>query len=194
MAINNRSKLVKGSVVGALVLALSGCEVIGLIPMAVYGASLSVEDMLEKREIRAEIQDLEDSGVIPKIDETDTRAGIDSDNNGIRDDIDHLIKSKAQTEKELLAMEQIAKGFQVVQNTKEESLEVYREFYETVHGGKDCLFWLDSWNTNKASRTFYLIKEMTTNTKKRKKRQINIEKFSQNSMHGYISCNLNNEL
>jgi len=55
---------------------------------------------------------LEDSGIIPKLDRSNTLGGTDSDDNGIRDDVDDYINKKYTNPKEKAAAQQMARAFQ----------------------------------------------------------------------------------
>jgi hypothetical protein len=58
------------------------------------------------------IAELEASGDLPVLDRTDSVAGIDSDNNGIRDDIDNYIRSTYTDPAQQAAAKQTAKATQ----------------------------------------------------------------------------------
>lgn len=58
------------------------------------------------------IAKMESSGELPKLDRTDTVAGIDADQNGIRDDIDAYIQKTYTTEEQRKAVSQYARSLQ----------------------------------------------------------------------------------
>jgi hypothetical protein len=76
--------------------------------------------------MKEQIKALEDSGKLPKLDRSTSIAGPDTNNNGIRDDIDAWIAALPITEVQRKAAEQTAKSLQatlVVDTTDKAALD-----------------------------------------------------------------------
>ncbi|HFU76926.1 MAG TPA: tandem-95 repeat protein [Epsilonproteobacteria bacterium] len=81
---------------------------------------------------------LENSGVIPKLDRSNTLGGTDSDKNGIRDDVDDYINSTYTDPKEKAAAQQMAKVFQKILVKDIETKEVAKKIFEEMFKGIRC--------------------------------------------------------
>ena len=101
----------------------------------------------------------------PKLNGSDTLGGIDSDNNGIRDDVDDYINTKYTIPKEKAAAQQMARAFQmklVVDLNNKKSINDTAIFSKRAI---NCAI-----DVAPDKNIMYDIKAVTYNTKKRVKR------------------------
>jgi len=107
---------------------------------------------------------LEDSGAIPKLDRSDTLAGTDSDNNGIRDDVDDYINKKYTNPKEKAAAQQMARAYQKILLVDKNDIKKVTEVDKRVGDAVICAV-----DTAPNKGILSDIKAVTLNTKQRVK-------------------------
>jgi hypothetical protein len=115
------------------------------------------------------VAELETSGDIPKLERTNTLAGIDNDKNGIRDDIDTYIQKNYSQLEQRKAVEQLAKAMQLTLLTNLTDTVNLKKI--SIQGDKalNCVFLkfgrgIDNYESSKALDA---IESITTNTKPR---------------------------
>jgi hypothetical protein len=115
------------------------------------------------------VAELETSGDIPKLERTNTLAGIDNDKNGIRDDIDTYIQKNYSQLEQRKAVEQLAKAMQLTVLTNLTDTVNLKKI--SIQGDKalNCVFLkfgrgIDNYESSKALDA---IESITTNTKPR---------------------------
>lgn len=114
------------------------------------------------------MQKLEDDGKIPKLERTDSVAGIDNDKNGIRDDIDAYILKNYPIETQRKAVNQFAKSFQAYLVTDTKDSIVVKEVSNENTRAMTCVF--SKFNNSDIGPNGSVVQEiisLTTNTKKR---------------------------
>jgi hypothetical protein len=118
------------------------------------------------------LADMEGSGEIPKLDRSDSLTGPDTDNNGIRDDIDRYLKTVEASEEEKLALIQVARALQAVQAsdlTSDKELRVLLngivraascviDEYEIMVDGDREIDKLQGYTANTRDRTMHYVK------------------------------------
>jgi len=102
---------------GSLLIKVFGILIIGAIVLSSYylylaKTKLQKEKLPKPVPIETLVKQMEKDGVLLKLDRTDTLAGIDADNNGIRDDIDEYIRQTFKDEAQRKAVEQLARSIQ----------------------------------------------------------------------------------
>lgn len=118
------------------------------------------------------LEQMEAEGIIPKLDRTDTLEGIDSDDNGIRDDIDDYIKSLDLPAKGVDVTTSVARGYQRVQEAGEMTTEVAVEIVDSYSADLFCSLAgskLDGQNIDQVTQN---IQAYTSNTLTRSNRYI----------------------
>ncbi|WP_146052305.1 hypothetical protein [Diaphorobacter sp. LR2014-1] len=116
---------------------------------------------------------LEAAGKLPKLDSSANLLGVDSDNNGVRDDIDNYINKMFDLPPEKLAVYQIARSRQSIMilvesgkiNDPVEIKAVKVQGSRAVH----CIFDVMGIETPRAFQVTETIQKMTFNTKQRAK-------------------------
>jgi hypothetical protein len=115
------------------------------------------------------VAELETSGDIPKLERTNTLAGIDNDKNGIRDDIDTYIQKNYSQLEQRKAVEQLAKAMQLIILT--DPNDIFNLKKAGIQSGKaiDCIFIKFKMNSidKNPSIVSSEIESITTNTKSR---------------------------
>lgn len=115
------------------------------------------------------IAGLENSGDIPKLERTNTLAGIDNNKNGIRDDIDTYIQKNYSQLEQRKAVEQFAKAMQLTLLT--DLTDTVNLKKAGIQSGKaiDCIFIKFKMNSidKNPSIVSSEIQSITTNTKSR---------------------------
>ena len=107
---------------------------------------------------------LENSGVVPKLDRSKTLGGIDSDNNGIRDDVDDYINNTYTKPDEKAAARQMARAYQNILLVDKNNLKAVYAVDKLIGDAINCAI-------DVAPNTGILndIKAVTLNTKARVK-------------------------
>ncbi len=143
----------------ALALALAGCG---------GGGGTGSAPALTPQE---HVAQLEASGALPKLERTDTIAGIDANANGVRDDIEQHIEKKYTVVAERAAAMQTARVYQatllVDKNDAAAVEEVSKASWRAV--GCEQVAFLGPERLKQAWEMAQEIKAMTTNTKERLK-------------------------
>lgn len=136
-----------------------------------------------------EVKDMEEEGVISKIDKTETKKGIDKDGNGIRDDVDSLIEAKSDFQELTAVLKELARGYQEVQEANEENLSIYLSYREKVGKGNACL--REYTNVKGVDLLYigYMIKALSLNTEKRKEWFSKFENFKSHKDDSPYICN-----
>jgi|GEM_PF-627724 len=124
----------RGKQQGSLLIKVFGVLIIGAIVLSAYylylaKIKLKQEKLPKPVPIETVVKQMEKDGVLLKLDRTDTLAGIDADNNGIRDDIDEYIRQTFKDEAQRKAVEQLAKASQaklLVDLTDEDAINAAR--------------------------------------------------------------------
>lgn len=114
------------------------------------------------------LQKLEDEGKIPKLERTDSIAGIDNDQNGIRDDIDTYILKNYPNEEQRKAVNQYAKSIQAYLTTDVTDELAVQEASNQNTRAMSCIF--EKFNKSDNGPNGSIVDEIgsiTTNTKKR---------------------------
>ena len=76
---------------------------------------------------------------MPELDRSDSLTGPDTDNNGIRDDIDRYLLTVEASEAEMLALVQVARSFQAVQASDLSSENKLRELDDVIVKAATCV-------------------------------------------------------
>lgn len=117
------------------------------------------------------LADLENRGLIPKLDRSDSLEGPDQDNNGIRDDIDAYIAQHYPEPAQRKAAEQFARAMQLAVTGGSASVDAARSIRRQSSEAISCLY--DRFDgTNGSKYPAAVGKELTritTNTKQRLK-------------------------
>lgn len=95
------------------------------------------------------VQSLENSGEIPKLDRSAELLGSDSDNNGIRDDIDNYIAIHFSETGEVAAATQAARANQSVLDTDLSNQTAVRQTNQKVSRATACIY--DAFDESTAS-------------------------------------------
>lgn len=116
------------------------------------------------------IKQLEKSGKIPVLDRTDSLAGIDENNNGIRDDIENYINKNYQNENIRKAAYQMARAFQNTLLVDKEDNVAVRSVSREVSRAISCTY--NTYRSNSdingtPSQLTETLESLTTNTKQR---------------------------
>ncbi|WP_141733932.1 hypothetical protein [Oligoflexus tunisiensis] len=117
---------------------------------------------------RATLANLEASGKIPKLERSETIAGPDNDNNGVRDDIDAIIIKKYETGPQRQAVLQLAKAMQKTLLTDPSDSLAVQTAANTVSRAIGCVF--EQFLTSTAETPELVasqIRSYTANTKQR---------------------------
>ncbi len=115
-----------------------------------------------------QIAKLENSGAIPKLDRSDSLTGTDSDNNGVRDDIDTYISSNYSIPNQKTAVLQTAKALQKTLMVDTNNIESVKEVNRQVSRGIDCIFTVFNNNSTKSpTQAVQELESITANTKQR---------------------------
>ena len=114
------------------------------------------------------IAKMENSGELPKLDRTDTVAGIDADQNGIRDDIDAYIQKTYPTEEQRKAVSQYARSLQSsILVNKEDKIAVKAITNEKARAISCISLKIPDSKSPNGGRVVPEILSITTNTKQR---------------------------
>lgn len=127
---------------------------------------------LKSNTVSGALVQMEAEGIIPKLDRTDTLKGIDSDDNGIRDDIDGYIKSLELPAKGVEAATSVARGHQRVQEADEMTPEVAVEIVDSYSTDLFCSIAGSTLNGKNIDQVAKKIQAYTSNTLERSKRYI----------------------
>jgi hypothetical protein len=115
------------------------------------------------------VAELETSGAIPKLERTNTLAGIDNNKNGIRDDIDTYIQKNYSQLEQRKAVEQLAKAMQLKILADASDPINARKISIQGHKALNCIFL--KFERNSADKNSSIVLEeivsITTNTKPR---------------------------
>jgi len=115
-----------------------------------------------------QVKQLENKGIIPRLDRSAELLGPDEDNNGIRDDIDKYIRKTFKDEKQRKAVEQYARNMQKALTIEENDREAAIVLDEEDSRAYNCLrFIYGLKNHDKYSRIVNNIHSLTLNTKAR---------------------------
>ncbi|AXY60070.1 hypothetical protein [Acinetobacter sp. WCHAc010052] len=112
-----------------------------------------------------QISKMEDAGELPELERTDTIAGIDTDENGIRDDIDAYIQKNFKNIDQQNAVKQFAKSMQQFILIDPGNRQAAKEASIKNSMAISCIYLRFSADT--AYKTVNEIDAITTNTKKR---------------------------
>jgi len=106
-------RLQQGSLLIKFMLVMIVAAII-LAAQILYLSKLKLKEKqpLPKPKYEQIVKDMTKAGVLLDLDRTDTLAGIDNDNNGIRDDIDAYIQKTFKDEAQRKAVEQLARASQ----------------------------------------------------------------------------------
>ncbi|WP_394261688.1 hypothetical protein, partial [Moraxella boevrei] len=118
------------------------------------------------------IDKMEETGELPKLDRTDNLTGIDTNNNGIRDDIDTYISQHYTDPAQKKAIEQNAKAMQkaiLVGNITDEKNRRIEAKKVSLEIGKsiDCIFYTSITDPNFDIEIAGQMESLMTNTKER---------------------------
>lgn len=114
------------------------------------------------------ISSLENSGEIPKLERTNTIAGIDGDKNGIRDDIDIYIEKTYPSEEQQKAVKQFAKALQTSLLVDKEDIIAVKSVTNVSRRAISCIFEkVPNGNSPNGGSVVEEILGATTNTKQR---------------------------
>ncbi len=141
--------------VAAAIVALSACG----------GGSSSVSPDATPK---TRIQGLEESGAIPKLDRTDTVAGIDANANGIRDDVEAYVSAQYRTTEQKSAANQFASVMQAAMLVNKDDLPAVKAV--SVRGARavNCIYSHFNVDGDKmAAAVVEEIRSISTNTKPR---------------------------
>lgn len=95
----------------------------------------------EPRELTQElVQELEEQGVLPRLNRDNTLLGPDDNNNGIRDDIDAMLAKRYTDERELKAAEQMARAMQSVFTVDLENIIAVKEVNRQISRANTCIY------------------------------------------------------
>lgn len=115
------------------------------------------------------INNLEKEGKLPVLDRTNSLIGVDSNSNGIRDDIDNYISKSSYTSDQKKALEQVSKGFQSSLTVNTTDMQAVKKVSKDIGKGIDCVFTkvgVDSADKS-AGKVVQELESLTTNTKAR---------------------------
>lgn len=132
----------------------------------------------------AQIQALEASGQLPKLDRSTDIKGTDTDNNGIRDDIDAWIAAQPMTDEQKKAAWQMARAQQATLMADLTDKAALNQLGDRTMRGVDCL--ADSFEPDyqKGLDLSNRIEAMTANTKERAKQYSAYNRASSGSSGG----------
>ena len=141
-----------------LAMALSGCG----------GGGSSVDPTASPAQ---RVAQLEASGELPKLDRTDSIAGIDANANGVRDDIEQYIEKKYTEPAQRKAAMQTARAYQqMLLVDKSDAMELERVSEASWRAvGCERLAFPGSEGAKQSWKMAQEVKAMTTNTKERLK-------------------------
>lgn len=120
---------------------------------------------LETATFTEQVSKMEDAGELPRLDRTDTVAGIDTDENGIRDDIDAYIQKNFKNIDQQNAVKQFAKSMQQFILIDPGNRQIAKEASAKNSMAISCIYLRFSADT--AYKTVNEIDAITTNTKRR---------------------------
>jgi len=178
----------RGKQQGSLLIKVFGILIVGAIVLSAYylylaKTKLQKEKLPKPVPIENVVKQMEKDGVLLKLDRTDTLAGIDADNNGIRDDIDEYIRQTFKDEAQRKAVEQLAKA---LQNTLLINIKNKNEVYlarEKATKSIDCIFkQFDDFNVG--SNSIDEIVKRSFNTKKRVEANLKFDEALSGSVWG----------
>jgi len=115
------------------------------------------------------IDDLEKEGKLPVLDRTNSIVGVDSNSNGIRDDIDGYISKSSYTGDQKKALNQVSKGFQSSLTVDITDMQAVKKVSKDIGKGIDCVFskvGVDAVDKS-AGKVVQELESLTTNTKAR---------------------------
>lgn len=111
------------------------------------------------------LKPVESSGQFPKLERSESLTGIDSNKNGIRDDIDQYIIKTYQNPKQRAAVVQLSQAIQKTLLADTTDLNEVKKINAEVSGAFECIY-----RQFEVSEKYIVTKEveaMTTNTKPR---------------------------
>ena len=128
---------------------------------------------------------LESEGKLPKLDRTNTVAGIDADGNGVRDDIDVYIAQRFPKPLERAAVTQYARGYQAFLLTATNDINAVLEANRVRRIASACVFHrFKSWKeTNAFNSPFTIVGDIGTLTRNTKAR-LQAELHMQQALNG----------
>jgi len=114
---------------------------------------------------------MQSSGEMPELDRSDSLTGPDTDNNGIRDDIDRYLLTVEASEAEKLALVQVARALQAVQASDLSSENKLRELDDVTLKASACV--MDTYERAvDADRESRKLQGYTANTRNRTRHYI----------------------
>lgn len=131
------------------------------------GGSNSNQPQTPEQKIAA----LEATGAIPTLERNDTLEGVDSNNNGVRDDVEAYIHNNYPSENQRSAAMQLARGLQESLLVDVEDINMVRQVSRKVNYAISCVY--TQFDTDKGAvapaKVAYDLEAITTNTKERLK-------------------------
>ena len=143
--------------------------IIGLLCMGILTGCGNDDDSKSDKPLTPaeKIAKMENSGELPKLDRTDTVAGIDADQNGIRDDIDAYIQKTYPTEEQRKAVSQYAKQLQKKLLADTQNKILVKQITNEGSRAIGCIYERFSNGDSKNGSVVQEILGVTTNTKPR---------------------------
>jgi hypothetical protein len=117
----------------------------------------------------AKLQELEDSGAIPKLDRSDSIAGIDANSDGIRDDVEAYIASNYAGDAQRAAARQFAKVMQDAMLVDKTNLSAVKAIAVRSSRAVNCIYahFDGTAGSKQPSQVVGEIRAVSTNTKPR---------------------------
>src|SRR5690554_3445364 len=133
--------------------------------VAACGGSSSNQPQTPAQKIAA----LEASGAIPVLERSDTLEGIDSNNSGVRDDVEAYIYNNYPSENQRNAAMQLARGLQESLLVNLEDNSALRLVDRNVNGAVSCIYksFGEAKGAVKPGKVVYDLEAIITNTKQR---------------------------
>ena len=130
------------------------------------------DDAPAPNRLTAIVEKLEADGILPTLDRTETVAGIDTDGNGVRDDIDAYIAQRFDEPSERGAVTQYARGYQTFLLADVADIDAVLDANRARRVGAACVFhrfeaWWDSGGAKSPFTIVESIQTLTVNTKAR---------------------------
>ena len=113
------------------------------LPLALVLSACSKSDSSQTSaptENTPSVQSLEDSGEVPKLDRSQDLEGPDTDDNGIRDDIDNHIESHFSDKNEVAAVAQAARANQAVLSVDLSDQTAIRQVNQQMSRATACIY------------------------------------------------------
>lgn len=115
------------------------------------------------------VQELEEQGVLPRLNRDNSLLGPDDNNNGIRDDIDAMLAKRYTDNRELRAAEQMARAMQSVFTVDLENIVAVKEVNRQMSRANTCIY--SVFDPDSEDRSAFGVgsdlQAMTYNTRKR---------------------------